>query len=478
MKHMFSLFVLALWLSRVLKSLSYFKTYFTFNRINMAQEALLDRIDLHASGEEGDFSGFSDQEITGKKEKKSSDKKRLKSVVVEKENKPPRGKGKKQSGKTLNTISSEISDRNLSSDKFDLKNLSNKDIEGLRTLLGIQPVVQQNPQFLPDCDNYDYNEDNYDYMDDESVNDNYSAVPAALKPNLRVEVAAQDVDIEDTGIRNLSKDFSSAFDDGCTDNRLESDSDTWDLPKLKIPEKGEPVNESLANLINTAFTAQCDLDSILNKYQVPKNCDRAIPPIVNQEIWKTLDKRAHFQDKFMVDIQNLVVSGLGPVVKLLEFVKKNNLMKNEAKCIFSDLFTVLGQVQYNLSLRRRYLIRPYLKKKYSSLCSISMPITTKLFGDDVSKEVKSCDALSYIGKDYTYSNYRGVQRRRSGRGFVNSNFSNYGYQSSTYNQRSGFRTRPYPLRGQSFKIGLGGRGRGMRRGALASATASAPNDQE
>jgi hypothetical protein len=99
-----------------------------------------------------------------------------------------------------------------------------------------------------------------------------------------------------------------------------------------------------------AFTAQCDLDSILNKYQVPKNCDRAVPPIVNQEIWKTLDKKAHFQDKFMVDIQNLVASGLSPVVQLLEYVK------NEAKCIFSDLFTVLGQVQYNLSLRRRYLI--------------------------------------------------------------------------------------------------------------------------
>jgi hypothetical protein len=88
----------------------------------------------------------------------------------------------------------------------------------------------------------------------------------------------------------------------------------------------------------------------------------------------------------MVDIQNLVVSGLGPVVQLLEYVKKNNLMKNEAKCIFSDLLTVLGQVQYNLSLRRRYLTRPYLKKKYSSLFGISMPITTKLFSDDVRRQ--------------------------------------------------------------------------------------------
>lgn len=68
-------------------------------------------------------------------------------------------------------------------------------------------------------------------------------------------------------------------------------------------------------------------------------------------------------------------------------------MKDEVKGMVSDLLTVLSQVQYNLSLRRRYLIRPYLKKKYSSICSISMPITIKLFGDDISKEVKTCDVL-------------------------------------------------------------------------------------
>ena len=32
-------------------------------------------------------------------------------------------------------------------------------------------------------------------------------------------------------------------------------------------------------------------------------CDKAIPPLVNQEIWKTLNKKAHLHlDKFMVDI--------------------------------------------------------------------------------------------------------------------------------------------------------------------------------
>ena len=30
--------------------------------------------------------------------------------------------------------------------------------------------------------------------------------------------------------------------------------DSWQLPKLKAPQKGEPISNSLASLINTAFT--------------------------------------------------------------------------------------------------------------------------------------------------------------------------------------------------------------------------------
>lgn len=473
----------------------------------MAQEALEDRLNLHVSEDEREFSGFSEPDensdgeghgVHVEKLLDSSAKKRLKSVVVDaKENKNPvRGMGKtavstgkkkqtpKSSDKGKKCKSVEFSDSpgtSLSSDKFDLNKLTEHDIQGLRTLLGISPPIAQTSVLSTDDPFYgNYNE--YENLEVDSADDVYTAVPVLQRPNLRVEVDATDINIEDdrTNVQNLSKEFSLAFDDQdiAFGPKVDSDDAVWDLPKLKVPEKGDPVNDSLASLINTAFTSQCDLDSVSSKYQVPVNCDRAIPPLVNQEIWKTLDKKAHLQDKSMVDIQNLVVTGLGPVVQLVDFMKKNNCMKDEAKVMFSDLLTVLGQVQFNLSLRRRYLIRPYLKKKYSSLCSISMPITTKLFGDDISKEVKSCDALSYIGKDYAYNAYRGVPRRRPfRRGYGNTSYGNSGYQQNAYYQRQGFR--PYLMRGQSFKTGQSGRGRGVRRGASAtSTTVSAPNGQE
>ncbi|KAH3781532.1 hypothetical protein DPMN_159363 [Dreissena polymorpha] len=71
----------------------------------------------------------------------------------------------------------------------------------------------------------------------------------------------------------------------------------------------------------------------------------------------------------------------------------------EAETCISDCLTILGQVQYHISVRRRYMIRPCLKKKYWGLCQVSMPITTKLFRDDITKEIKNCDSQFSIGND-------------------------------------------------------------------------------
>ncbi|KAH3693043.1 hypothetical protein DPMN_193380 [Dreissena polymorpha] len=51
-----------------------------------------------------------------------------------------------------------------------------------------------------------------------------------------------------------------------------------------------------------------------------------------------------------------------------------------------------------MSVRRRYLLRPFLIQKYSSICNINTPITSNLFGDDVSKELKKCATSVRVGK--------------------------------------------------------------------------------
>ncbi|XP_055957952.1 uncharacterized protein LOC130013222 [Patella vulgata] len=87
----------------------------------------------------------------------------------------------------------------------------------------------------------------------------------------------------------------------------------------------------------------------------------------------------------------LVATGIVPIVKLAELLKNQISDNDTAKRLISDSISLISQVQYHLSLRRRYLIRPCLKKKYSNICNINTPITSYLFGDDISKEIRKCD---------------------------------------------------------------------------------------
>lgn len=58
----------------------------------------------------------------------------------------------------------------------------------------------------------------------------------------------------------------------------DQDDDSWQLPRLKAPQRGETILSSLASLINTACTAQCVTDELVSKYKLPSNCDKLAPP--------------------------------------------------------------------------------------------------------------------------------------------------------------------------------------------------------
>ena len=69
------------------------------------------------------------------------------------------------------------------------------------------------------------------------------------------------------------------------------ENEIWDLPKLKGPVKGPAIAQSLANSINATCTSQCVTDEMVAKYKVPENCDKLCSPMVNNEIWKIMNKR-------------------------------------------------------------------------------------------------------------------------------------------------------------------------------------------
>ena len=127
-------------------------------------------------------------------------------------------------------------------------------------------------------------------------------------------------------------------------------------------------------------------------------------------LWKVLDKHAPSQDRGLVDIQNVIATGMIQIIKLAELLRPHIQSNNEARTMIADALTLMGQIQLNLSVMKRFLIGPDLKKKYFGLCNISSPLTTKPFWDDVSKDIKNCNSVTYLGKKQCcYKGPRGSQ---------------------------------------------------------------------
>ncbi|KAL3851678.1 hypothetical protein ACJMK2_015405 [Sinanodonta woodiana] len=181
--------------------------------------------------------------------------------------------------------------------------------------------------------------------------------------------------------------FDTGYDENVVASSIHENDPTlieeaWELPKLKVPQYGENISESLAQLINAATTSQCITDQIVDKYKIPQNCN------LNSEIWGELNKRVQSADKNFRDTQLLATAAILPIVKLAALVNAQMSITPEIKACISDAITLMGRVQYNISLCRRYMLRPHLKKKYSSLCNLNTPISSLLFDDDVAQEIK------------------------------------------------------------------------------------------
>ena len=316
------------------------------------------------------------------------------------------------------------------SNTIDLDNLSENDILKLRQVIGLESV------------NF-----GHEMADEEDINyvfgDSLENLPE-VHVEFENEGPCSDVEVIPMSENNSSKQPLRAIENEISNALFDSekvqnspadhnevvtydDSFMWQLPKLKVPQRGDPISPSLASLINVACSSQCDTDEIMTKYKLPSNCEKLAPPLVNGEIWSEIQKKAQTYDKAFRDIQSLIASGLIPMFELLTVLKDQIQSNAKARTLLSDSITLLGQAQFNLSLRRRYMIRPYLKKKYANLCNINTPITSFLFGDDVQKEIRKCDTSMSVTKEQY--NFYGPQRTRGrarGRG---ASQRGYGYHA-------------------------------------------------
>ncbi|KAL4222343.1 hypothetical protein ACF0H5_018381 [Mactra antiquata] len=103
--------------------------------------------------------------------------------------------------------------------------------------------------------------------------------------------------------REIEKNLST--DSGDINNNVYD----WKIPKVKERPTGPPISSGLAKLINTACTVQCETEDDIKSYPIPENCKTLNPPMVNEEVWKILDKRTRSYDYLFSEIQAQLAAG-------------------------------------------------------------------------------------------------------------------------------------------------------------------------
>eukprot|EP00794_Sanderia_malayensis_P010192 gene10192-11239_t len=180
--------------------------------------------------------------------------------------------------------------------------------------------------------------------------------------------------------------------------------DAIDSALMPQAEQGPPISTQLAKIINGKFTTEFELSKrkeILEKYPPPSNCDSLQTPKVNPEIWSKLGANAKKNDMRISALQDTLVKATAAVT-----VSVNDLLsarQQQSSPDFKDLIAKLidsiiltGQVNKELTFKRRDVLRPNLSNDFKQACSRTIKPTTFLFGDDLPEVLKQLQATDRI----------------------------------------------------------------------------------
>ncbi len=191
---------------------------------------------------------------------------------------------------------------------------------------------------------------------------------------------------------------------------------------------GPTVNEKLSRFVNKRFESRMTTDKVkekMEKFCVPENCDRVHVPAVNLPVWSNLNRYTRGMDIRMSNIQRTLVSASSAIVECLETLSNTETKIDDSTGTsllgkLTDSVAMIGHAHYDLSLRRREILRPSIQEQYKPLCGQNVPVTKWLFGDDLQKEMKEVRETGRIGKSFAKSHWsKGDNFRRRG---------SYGYQ--------------------------------------------------
>ena len=266
-------------------------------------------------------------------------------------------------------------------------------------------------------------------------------------------------ELQTEAIQNLKEDIllcssdedtedNPALDDDRRDNELDiaatldhvlDSSDINNTTSVKSPESGSqsPLVESLtqaftkskvtspaiegkiAELINMligGLSAETVKERV-EKYPPPENCKFLAVTMVNEEIWDLLPRKSRAVDLAFQRVQEPLLQGISALTNLAGKLVKDvtdGKTPNTRDVLnhVMDSVAMLRNTNWKLNMKRRELIKPELNPPYTRLCKEDIAVSTKLFGDDLSKHLKDMSEAKKAGqqmqKPYSNSSHRGA----------------------------------------------------------------------
>lgn len=403
---------------------------------------------------------------SGKTKKKESEK------TTPKPSRGPRGSAMLDSEQNESTVSADNIETMLTNV---MTNFENKFAARMAKLEGAVSYIQSEAFGYDD----EAEEDEEEAETGESQNDWYDP------SNTDETMASQSSDLSD-GEDDQTKappQKKARLSPGKTDDSAQSSSATKPSKLLdRVNQKygikeGQELDDEICDVVKTTLTkalSEEEMTALTSKYDTPKNCELLTKVKVNQLIWDKLEPTVRTNDLKLQKIQGSMMKGVTAMNRVMEKVlihqRKFKCSDEEERSLDDVLDTAIDALSLacianmDLNTRRRDLIKGDLSEDYKGLCATSVPVTTELFGDEVTKQVKELAEVSKVGKNLANRSKNSVSRGRSlwrgrsrgafiprGRGRGTSYYANYGghclgYQNASrgrwgFNKRGSYRGR-------------------------------------
>jgi hypothetical protein len=183
---------------------------------------------------------------------------------------------------------------------------------------------------------------------------------------------------------------------------------------------GEKIDDVLAQNVTSLFLNGMDEEQYNDlvkdeKTPRPENCEGLKIVKTNQLVWDIIPTFSQTCDKKIQNIEKTLVKAATILTKVVDKMAKLDTDENsEVLDNCNDTIALLGHANRQINLARRDFMKPDLDANYVHLCAQSMPYTSYLFGDDVSKAAKDIEDTRKIGS--RLGGYQGRPFNRGGRG--------------------------------------------------------------